>query len=227
MEAPVSRYLITIAPDNGGPGGDSAHTTVRIDTSTGRTRITELTVRSASSGGLAPSDLPAIDMDLLIRALTATAPPLPHAVEPATLASAGVAARADAATPEPASAAPAAAPPRRRGRKTAAKKAAPAKKATARKSAGRKAAAGKATAAKKATVAKTTKAASRRVPATTAPEAAGTRAYRRMPDPEQVMDVYQQTGTITGVAEHFNVPRHTVAGWARRLRSLGHTIGRQ
>jgi hypothetical protein len=229
MEAPVSRYLITIAPDNGGPGGDSAHTTVRVDTSTGRTRITELTVRSASGGGLAPSDLPAIDMDLLIRALAATvpSPALPPAVEPATLASAGVASRADAASPEPASTELAPAAPRRRGRKTAVKKAAPAKKATARKTAGRKATAGKATAAKKATATKTTKTASRRVKAVAAPALAGTRAYRRMPDPEQVMDVYHQTGTITGVAEHFNVPRHTVAGWARRLRSLGHTIGRQ
>jgi hypothetical protein len=55
----------------------------------------------------------------------------------------------------------------------------------------------------------------------------GTRAYRRMPDSEQVIDIYQQTGTIAGVAEHFGVPRHTVAGWARRLRAQGHAIGRQ
>jgi transposase-like protein len=47
-----------------------------------------------------------------------------------------------------------------------------------------------------------------------------------MPDPEQIMDIYRQTGTITAVAEHFGVPRHTVAGWTRRLRSQGHTIGR-
>jgi hypothetical protein len=60
----------------------------------------------------------------------------------------------------------------------------------------------------------------------TAP-AAGTRARRRMPDPEQVMDVYNQTGSITAVAGHFEVPRHTVAGWARRLRTMGHAIGRQ
>jgi hypothetical protein len=213
----VSRYLITIAPDNGGAGGDSAHTTVRVDTSTGRTRITELTVRSANDSGLAPSDLPAIDMDLLIRALTATpaAQPMPRAVESA----AGEGSRVEMAAAEPVSVEPVA--PRRRARKTAAKK------ATATKAAGRKATAGKATAAKKATATKTAKARSRRVSAAAAPTTAGPRAYRRMPDPEEVMDAYRATGTITGVAEHFNVPRHTVAGWARRLRTLGHTIGRQ
>lgn len=214
----MSTYLITIAPDNGKTGGDSAHTTVRVDTSTGRTRITELTVRSASKGGLAPSDLPAIDMDLLIRALTATPSAQPLAVEPATLTQVGEA----SAAPSRATATPA----RRRGRKAAAS-AAPAKKASARKSAGRKATDGKATATKKAAATKATKTASRRVAATAAPKAGGTRAYRRMPEPEQVMDVYRQTGSIGGVAEHFGVPRHTVAGWARRLRGLGHTIGRQ
>jgi hypothetical protein len=218
----VSRYLITIAPDDGGTAGNSAHTTVRVDTSTGRTRITELTVRSASGSGLAPGDLPAIDVDLLIRALTAPGSAQPLTVEPATPAETGQTSRTDTATPEPAPAQQAATAPRRRGRKTAAKTA-PAKKTTARKTTGRKATAGKATA----TAAKSTKTASRRVSAAAAPAAAGTRAYRRMPDPEQVMDAYRQTGTIGGVAEHFNVPRHTVAGWARRLRSLGHTIGRQ
>jgi hypothetical protein len=223
MEAPVSRYLITIAPDNGGTAGGSAHTTVRVDTSTGQARITELTVRSTSDSGLAPTDLPAIDMDLLIRALTAAVPAqaLPPTVESATLAGAGRASRPDAPTSQSASVDPAAAAPRRRGPKAAAAKATPAKK-TARKSAGRKA-----TAAKKAASTKSAKAASRRVREAPATATGGTRAYRRMPDPEQVMDAYRQTGTIGGVAEHFNVPRHTVAGWARRLRSLGHTIGPQ
>lgn len=219
----MSKYLITITPDGGAAGGDSAHTTVRVDTSTGRTRITELTVQSASGSGLSPADLPAVDMELLIRALTPAGQTQPLAVEQSTLAAAG--------SSEPqalpgASAPPVAVEPRHR-RKATGTATAPAKKATARKSAGRKAAAGKAAAAKKANVAKTPKAASRRQPAAAAaPAVTATRAYRRMPDPEQVMDVYRQTGSITGVAEHFGVPRHTVAGWARRLRGQGHTIGR-
>jgi hypothetical protein len=219
----VNRYVITITPDNGGaPSADTAHTTVRIDTSTGQTRITELTVRAASGGGLAPADLPPVDLDLLVRALTAPAPAqaLPAGDEPATppaqAQTPASASRQDAVSePEkPAVDEPAAAPRRARkagGRKAAAKKAGAAKKTTT---------------AKKAT-AKKAAAPRRRAAAEAAPTTAGTRAYRRMPDPDQVMDVYRETGTITGVAEHFDVPRHTVAGWARRLRSMGHTIGRQ
>lgn len=177
----MSRYVITITPDSDGTSGaGTAHTTVRVDISTGQTRITELTVRAASGGGLAPADLPPVDLDLLVRALTAPnpAPALPPVAEPA-----------DDIAPAP----------RRRPRKSAAKKATPAK---ATKSAAKKA----------------TKRAA---------ETTGTRAYRRMPEPDEVMDVYRQTGSITAVAEHFDVPRHTVAGWARRLRAQGHAIGRQ
>jgi hypothetical protein len=52
------------------------------------------------------------------------------------------------------------------------------------------------------------------------------RAYRRMPAVEEVMGAYRQVGTISGLAEFFNVPTHTVQGWARRLRKEGHDIGR-
>jgi len=177
----VSTYVITITPDNdGAAGAATAHTTVRVDISTGQTRITELTVRAASGGGLAPADLPPVDLDLLVRALTAPTPP--PALRP-------VAEPVDDFPPAP----------RRRPRKSAAKKAAPAKatKSVAKKATKRTAA------------------------------SAGTRAYRRMPEPDEVMDVYRETGSITAVADRFGVPRHTVAGWARRLRAQGHAIGRQ
>jgi hypothetical protein len=52
------------------------------------------------------------------------------------------------------------------------------------------------------------------------------RAYRRMPTADEVMDAYRTVGTVTGLAEHFGVPTHTVQGWARRLRSQGYQIGR-
>ncbi|GAA4732582.1 helix-turn-helix domain-containing protein [Phytohabitans rumicis] len=186
----MSRYVITITPDNGGgTGADTAHTTVRVDTSTGQTRITELTVRAASGGGLAPADLPPVDLDLLVRALTG---PMPAQALPPTAAAAEPEAAEEATV-----VAPAAPAPRRRARKAATR--------------ARKATAAKKTAAKKATAQKAT----------------GTRAYRRMPEPEEVMDAYRRTGSITAVAEHFDVPRHTVAGWARRLRGLGYAIGRQ
>jgi len=53
----------------------------------------------------------------------------------------------------------------------------------------------------------------------TARGAGGGRAYRRMPD--DLATVYQRVGGATAVAEHYGVPRHTVQGWLRRLRSQG------
>lgn len=51
------------------------------------------------------------------------------------------------------------------------------------------------------------------------------RAYRRMPPAEEVMAAYGQVGTVSGLADFFGVPRHTVQGWARRLRGEGYSIG--
>jgi hypothetical protein len=41
-----------------------------------------------------------------------------------------------------------------------------------------------------------------------------------MPDAEEVRAVYEAAGTVTGVAEHYGVPRHTAKGWIGRLRKL-------
>ncbi|GLH98831.1 helix-turn-helix domain-containing protein [Phytohabitans aurantiacus] len=181
----MSRYIITITPVG---GGASAHTTVRVDTSTGQTRITELIVEARTGAGLAPADLPPVDLDLLVRALTAPAPT--PAVTPADEPAAPTS-RLPAV--EPAAAA--------RQRRTASTT--PGKRA-------------KANTAKKATTAAAAKGST----------SGGGRAYRRMPDPELVMDAYRQTGSIAALAAHFDVPRHTVTGWARRLRTQGHAIGR-
>jgi hypothetical protein len=195
----MSRYIITITPDG---GGAAAHTTVRVDTSSGQTRVTELTVEAGSGAGLAPADLPPIDLDLLVRALTA-----PARVPAVTAAAAPV-----VSTSEPAAVEPATAVRQRRRASAAPAKSAKASNAkkTTRAGAGRNAAAN----------AKKTAAAGKAT-------AGGGRAYRRMPEPDLVMDAYRQTGSITALAEHFGVPRHTVTGWARRLRTQGHAIGRQ
>lgn len=55
-------------------------------------------------------------------------------------------------------------------------------------------------------------------PATTAPREGSGRAYRRMPDAEEVLAVYEKVGTVTGVAGHYGVPRHTAQGWMGRIR---------
>ena len=47
----------------------------------------------------------------------------------------------------------------------------------------------------------------------------GARAYRRMPD--DLATVFNRAGGASAVAEHYGVPRHTVQGWLRRLRSQG------
>jgi hypothetical protein len=275
----VSRFVITIAPDNADADHTaSAQTTVRVDTSSGQTRITELTVRAADGGGLAPADLPAVDLELLIRALAAPpairplpatdgdggAPPSPGAVQFASPAELTEHLEPSEVAAEPAATAEPAGPSRRpragarkgtgraaAGRKTAgrkaggratagrkatgraATKAAPSKtvgraavKATAAKATGTNAAATKATGIK-ATGTKATgiKATGRGRKAAAAGQRE-TRAYRRMPEPAEVLAAYAQAGSITGLAQQYGVPRHTANGWARRLRREGHSIGR-
>jgi hypothetical protein len=53
------------------------------------------------------------------------------------------------------------------------------------------------------------------------------RVYRRMPPVSDVLAAYKKVGTVSGLAGYFDVPRHTVQGWARRLRSAGYEIGRK
>lgn len=47
------------------------------------------------------------------------------------------------------------------------------------------------------------------------------RAYRRMPDPAELKDIYLSSRTIIGVAQHYGVPTHTAQGWISRLRRKG------
>jgi hypothetical protein len=49
----------------------------------------------------------------------------------------------------------------------------------------------------------------------------GRRAYRRMPEVNEVLDAYRRVGGTTALARYFGVPRHTATGWLRRLRSMG------
>jgi hypothetical protein len=46
--------------------------------------------------------------------------------------------------------------------------------------------------------------------------ALGGRAYRRMPD--DLAEVYERSQSVTAVAQHYGVPRHTAQGWMNRLR---------
>lgn len=42
------------------------------------------------------------------------------------------------------------------------------------------------------------------------------RPYRRMPD--DFTETYAQTQTVSALADHYDVPRHTVNGWIRRIK---------
>jgi hypothetical protein len=71
----------------------------------------------------------------------------------------------------------------------------------------------------KVAAAKATRTRRRAADTAAAPKAA--RAYRRMPEPDQVVAAWQDTGSTSAVAAHFGVPRHTASGWLRRLRAMG------
>jgi hypothetical protein len=88
---PVSSYTITIAPDD----HTRATTTLRVEVTDTAARITELLVRAGEGDGLSAAQLPAVDLDQLLRAVT-----------PATLTPAVTAGAADN-TREPAAARPA------------------------------------------------------------------------------------------------------------------------
>ena len=73
----MSSYTITITPDD----TTRASTTLRIDVSDNAARITELLVRAGAAAGLSPQQLPAVDLDLLLRAVNpGAAPAIPEAV---------------------------------------------------------------------------------------------------------------------------------------------------
>jgi hypothetical protein len=44
------------------------------------------------------------------------------------------------------------------------------------------------------------------------------RPYRRMPEADEVLATLDRLGTVTAVAEHYGVPRHTAQGWVSRIR---------
>jgi hypothetical protein len=71
----------------------------------------------------------------------------------------------------------------------------------------------------KATAARVTRGRRRTADTKAAPNAA--RAYRRMPDQDEVVSAWVDSGSTSAVAAHFGVPRHTASGWLRRLRTMG------
>jgi Helix-turn-helix domain len=214
----VGSYTITFTPDD----VSNASAVVRVDLGAAGARITELTVRAGSGDGLVPGELPGFDLGRLMRAIAPAGPAAPAfelSATPATIAPyepapAAVPARGTAGR----RAADRAATKRTASKRTAAKQA-PAKQAPAKKAA--KAAAGKgAAAAAGGRASKRAGAAATRTTARGGARGQGTgRAYRRTP--EDIVEVFNQAPSATALARHYGVPRHTVQGWLRRLRSEG------
>jgi hypothetical protein len=192
----MSSYTITITPDD----TTRASTTLRVDVSDNAARITELLVRAGAAAGLSARQLPAVDLDLLLRAVN---PAVPTSIPAAVTESADTPgesppprARARAGRATSARATSARTTSARGGRRGAGKQAEP---KAAKRGGGRAARATKKSAAKAA--------------------AGGERAYRRAP--ADLVQVFGELGGATAVARHYQVPRYTAQSWIRRLRNEG------
>lgn len=165
----MSTYNITITPQD----DPRIQTTVSVEVEgSGRAvRVTEMSVRAAEGAGLPGARLPAVDVELLLRAIL---PPEPEETPRSTAS--------------------------RRGR-TAPTRAARGKRAAATRSEPRRV---------KGRTARATKDGN-----------GDMRAYRRMP--EDLAQTYQELNSITALAAHYGVPRHTAQGWMNRLRKQGMT----
>ena len=91
----MSSYTITITPDD----TTRASTTLRVDVSEDAARITELLVRAGSATGLAAHQLPAVDLDLLLRAITPGGSPAALRSSTRSVASAESASAAESPAP--------------------------------------------------------------------------------------------------------------------------------
>ncbi len=79
---PLSSYTISIAPDD----PTRATTTLRVEVTDNTARVTELLVRAGEGGGLTAGQLPAVDLDQLLRAVSpATQVPAVHTAAEPTL----------------------------------------------------------------------------------------------------------------------------------------------
>ncbi|GIF02390.1 hypothetical protein Ari01nite_98540 [Paractinoplanes rishiriensis] len=211
----MDSYTITITPDD--DSGNS--TTLTVDISTGQARITS--VHMHAPAGLTGAQMPSVDVELLLQAVTGPAPAAitaestpPTAPQPApTNTDADEPATTTAATPQSATGgttpqASAPTPARRTGRRPTAD-AGTAESAQATTSGARRGRS-KATP-KKAAPGKTVR---KQAPAAADAGGSAERAYRRMPD--DFAAVYRQAGTTAAIADHYGVPRHTAQGWIGR-----------
>ncbi len=203
----MSYYTITISPDD----NRRASTTLRVDFSESDPRVTELVVRAGSDAGLSAPAMPAVDMDLLLRAIS---PASRSTVKPAAKSAVKATPAAQPVNGGPSVAAEST---------TGANAGGDAKPSTGAGSGGRRRiakASGRSRAAKSTKAAKAAEAEpAGRTVGRGRRGSASTRAYRRAP--ADLAEVYQRLGGVTALAGHYDVPRHTAQSWVRRLRAQG------
>lgn len=194
-------FTVTITPDDGA----GAQTVVKLQVNGQQSRITQLQLNAGTDVGLSATQLPEINLELLLAAVLPAATPPARSIrgvkadgEVDAFGSAGSVSDAPVATTTRS----------RPGRKSAGDTVRAAKKPKTRR--GRPA----------------TKIASAAQPAATSARGAGktmgtggSRVYRTLPD--DFAAVYQQAKSVAGVADHYQVPRHTVNGWVRTARQRG------
>ncbi|WBB69093.1 hypothetical protein [Micromonospora sp. WMMD812] len=232
----MSSYTITIAADD----PSHATTTLKVEVNDTTPRITELVVRAGQGDGLTVGQIPAVDLDLLLRAIAPAAsgqqaiatPPI--AVSDEVPAAGGVSvengepaagpAAVQATAPTAAADEPATSSPEGAGAVDVVvpKQASPATKASEAKKASRvpgagvtRSRAGKQKTAAGAKATNTAGKATKRTAKATSSAGKG-RVYRR--SPADLEAVYQQAGSVAAVADHYDVPRHTAQGWIRTMR---------
>ena len=206
----MSSYTIIITPND-----DTATTTrLELEISGDQVVLTDLHVHA--SNGLPAGKLPAIDYDLLLRALSPAAPTptLPRLSAGNRNAQPAAATGGEYVTEVDES--PATSAPRARRRSAGAGSARPAKTGQRRR--------GRATTAEPDAAPVTATRRGRKPAAATSGAVANGangagRAYRRMPDDFAAR--YEQAGSATVLANQYDVPRHTVHGWVKRLRAQG------
>jgi hypothetical protein len=221
----MDSYTITITPND--DSGNS--TTLTVDTSTGQTRITSVHMHAPT--GLTGAQMPSVDVELLLQAVTGPAPapaaitadatppaapqPAPtttdtYADEPSTTAATATPQSATGdTTPQAPASAPTPARPARRASRRPAAGARSAESAQATTSGARRGRSQPTP--KKAAPGKTVR---KQAPAAAEAGSSAGRAYRRMPD--DFAAVYRQADTTAAIADHYGVPRHTAQGWIGR-----------
>ena len=185
----MNAYTIAITCE-----GYNAQMILKIDDSSGTPRINELSFRPTEGTSLSAQDMPNVDLDLLLRSLPSAGPGATQRVGPEAGVGDDAGGRASAGEDA------ASVPP--------AQRTAPGLDVADGRGAGKKASG--------AVVTKAAGPAERQRGRTRAAAVSGARAYRRMPD--DLAAVYAKSDSVTAVARHYGVPRHTAQGWIGRLR---------